>query len=197
MNWLRRLFKGQSSTEKLRELLDEVAFSRRREVADVVSRIDQALQSDVLANDETALLTRGRIQIVGGNCSTIHVSEELGESMKALWQPPVPDLDVLYDIGRYPTPKPNKREWALALTDEFIKSTGGIDRKLQGRILEALLLIASAPTSPRGDTFKALTGDLAGLWRFRLGDFRLLYKPDEPTMRIYLLSFGGRGAIYH
>jgi hypothetical protein len=48
-----------------------------------------------------------------------------------------------------------------------------IDRKLQGRILEALVEITKNPTEVRGDTVKPLTGDLKGFWRYRVGDYRI------------------------
>lgn len=197
MHWIARLFRRVSLAQQLQDVANEVAAKRRLETADVVRRIDDALQSGSLLSDEPEQLGRAKGQIIAGECSMVPPWEHLRKGVRALWHPQVREEHAYADIVRGETPKPNLREWSLALTDEFVKSTGGLDRKLQGRILEALHHIASAPTSPRGDTVKALTGNLAGLWRFRIGDFRLSYKPDGPSKRIYLLSFGGRGAIYH
>ena len=47
-----------------------------------------------------------------------------------------------------------------------------------------------------GDTVKPLTGDLAGLWRIRVGDSRLVYFPHAESRRITLVSFGPRGSVY-
>jgi hypothetical protein len=50
--------------------------------------------------------------------------------------------------------------------------------------------------TPIGDTIKPLTGDLRGLWRYRIGDARLVYFPQIEFRKITLISFGGRGGIY-
>ena len=86
--------------------------------------------------------------------------------------------------------------WTFALGEDFIKSIDRMDKKLQGRILEAITRIAHAPTTAFGDTIKPLTSDLRGLWRYRVGDYRLIYCPDAEAKRITLLSFGARGGAY-
>lgn len=89
-----------------------------------------------------------------------------------------------------------KVEWLVGFSHEFVKSIADVDKKKQGRILEAISKISSAPTSPIGDTIKPLTGDLAGLWRCRLGDDRLLYYPDAESKKVILISFTPRGDAY-
>lgn len=64
------------------------------------------------------------------------------------------------------------------------------------RVLEAITDIASAPVAVRGDTVKRLSGDLDGFWRYRVGDFRLEYYPDETTRTIALCDFASRGSVY-
>lgn len=86
--------------------------------------------------------------------------------------------------------------WTLSLTNAFVKETKGIDRKLQGRILECLLDLINEPMTVRGDTCKPLSGKLAGLWRLRIGDARLIYKPDTCMHIVYCLSFSSRGEAY-
>jgi len=78
----------------------------------------------------------------------------------------------------------------------FIDEIRSIDRKLQGRILEALSAISLDPMTPVGDTVKPLKGDLSRCWRYRIGDFRLVYLPDPATGNITLLSFSSRSSIY-
>jgi len=82
------------------------------------------------------------------------------------------------------------------MADSFKKAIRSIDRKIQGRILEALSYIADSPITTIGDTIKPLTGDLKGCWRYRIGDFRLVYRPDPSTGDITLLSFDSRGSSY-
>lgn len=91
---------------------------------------------------------------------------------------------------------PREREWDLGLSSEFRKAVRSIDRKLQGRVLQALDYITSKPTVARGDTVKPLGGDLKGLWRYRIGDYRLVYRPDVENRRVVLVSFVSRGGAY-
>lgn len=87
-------------------------------------------------------------------------------------------------------------EWYLGMTDEFLKAIQDIDRKLQGRILKAIGLIVRNPTAPKGNTVQPLTGDLKGLWRYRIGKYRLVYLPDTGSRRVVLISFTSRGDAY-
>jgi len=86
--------------------------------------------------------------------------------------------------------------WHFALSDDFIRSIERIDKKLQGRVLEAITKIAQSPTTAMGDTIKPLGADLKGLWRYRVGDYRLVYAPDQQTGHITLMSFEARGDVY-
>ncbi len=87
-------------------------------------------------------------------------------------------------------------EWTLGMTDQFVKGIRGIDRKLQGRVLEALSHIVEGPISPRGDTVRPLSRELKELWRYRIGDYRLVYWPDVAKRQVILVAFTGRGDSY-
>jgi mRNA-degrading endonuclease RelE of RelBE toxin-antitoxin system len=82
------------------------------------------------------------------------------------------------------------------MSSAFSKDIVHIDRKLQGRILEALVEITENPTEVRGDTVKPLTADLKGCWRYRVGDYRIIYSPNKSTGDITLLAFDARGSAY-
>ncbi|MBQ1888731.1 MAG: type II toxin-antitoxin system RelE/ParE family toxin [Firmicutes bacterium] len=43
---------------------------------------------------------------------------------------------------------------------------------------------------------KALTADLAGLWRYRIGDYRLICRIEDEILVILALSVGHRRDIY-
>ncbi|MBO6084037.1 MAG: type II toxin-antitoxin system mRNA interferase toxin, RelE/StbE family, partial [Candidatus Methanomethylophilaceae archaeon] len=43
---------------------------------------------------------------------------------------------------------------------------------------------------------KALTGDKVGLWRYRVGDYRLISKIDKGKLVILLVEIGQRSNIY-
>ena len=71
-----------------------------------------------------------------------------------------------------------------------------VDKNLQGRILQAITTITMSPNTIMGDTIKPLTADLEGYWRYRIGDYRLIYKPVEKWNEILLISFAARGSAY-
>ncbi len=86
--------------------------------------------------------------------------------------------------------------WMIGMSQDFLKATQSIDRKLQGRILEALTEISQNPTIVKGDTIKPLSKEFKGLWRYRLGDYRLIYQPLPDKMQILLVDFSTRAAAY-
>ena len=87
-------------------------------------------------------------------------------------------------------------DWGFKITDQFMSSIKKHDKKIQGRILEAITKITLSPKTIMGDTIKPLTGDLEGYWRYRIGDYRLIYKPVEKLSEILLISFSSRGSVY-
>ena len=106
--------------------------------------------------------------------------------LKSLWDPN-------YEPPQYSLGKP---DWLLAMTAGFLKDIASIDRKLQGRVLEAISQIVRTPTTPRGNTVKPLTGEMGGLWRYRVGDYRLVYQPVEDIHHVQLKAFSARGNAY-
>ena len=87
-------------------------------------------------------------------------------------------------------------EWFIGMSDAFIKNTKNIDAKIRGRILQAIANIVKAPIKKKGNTVKPLVGEMQGLWRYRIGDFRIIYQPDISTKHILLLAFDSRGSVY-
>ncbi|TAN66548.1 MAG: type II toxin-antitoxin system RelE/ParE family toxin [Methylobacter sp.] len=87
-------------------------------------------------------------------------------------------------------------DWYIGFSAEFVKSIAKIDKNKRARVLEAISKLTESPITPHGDTIKPLTGDLAGLWRYRIGDDRLVYKANSQSQRVVLISFGARGGIY-
>ena len=89
-----------------------------------------------------------------------------------------------------------QKDWGFKITDQFTSSIKKHDKKIQGRILEAITQISLSPTTSQGDTIKPLTADKKGFWRYRIGDYRLIYKPVEKFREILLISFSSRGSVY-
>lgn len=91
----------------------------------------------------------------------------------------------------------NAEDWKTLFTKTFKREVGSLDKKLQGRVMEAVLEIAEEPTKLVGDTKKPLVGDLAGQWRYRIGDYRVVYRPEISGFLIIFLRCSSRGDIYH
>ena len=106
------------------------------------------------------------------------------------------NLDEQYDPESQPLFSLRAPDWYIGFSNEFVKSIAKADRKKQGRILEAIGKISAAPIGIYGNTIKPLTGNLAGLWRCRLGDDRLIYYPDMESKKVVLISFASRGEVY-
>ncbi len=43
---------------------------------------------------------------------------------------------------------------------------------------------------------KALGGDKAGMWRYRIGDYRVLAKIDDEAVTVYIFKIGHRRETY-
>jgi len=119
------------------------------------------------------------------------------------------DIESLFSGAKPPPPryigprseeervkKATKRSWMLAMSNSFVDSIKKIDGKLRGRVLECLSHLSRDPMSLKGDTVKPLGGELKGWWRYRLGDYRLIYAPDQDRMEILLVDFVPRGGAY-
>ena len=65
---------------------------------------------------------------------------------------------------------------------------------------EARLTVAAAVDSlaanPRPAGTKALKGPLRGLWRLRVGDYRVIYAIDDAIRVVEVAKIGPRGGVY-
>jgi mRNA-degrading endonuclease RelE of RelBE toxin-antitoxin system len=91
---------------------------------------------------------------------------------------------------------PSKKDWVAVFTSPFKKAIQKQDKKLQGRVLDAIIEILEAPTDVRGDTVKPLSKNLAPKWRYRIGDFRLVYVPLVDSSKVIFVDFDARGGVY-
>ena len=69
-----------------------------------------------------------------------------------------------------------------------------LDRATARRIVDYLDDVARLD-DPRSRC-KALVGDRSGIWRYRVGDYRILCELVDAELLIVALEFGHRGAIY-
>lgn len=84
--------------------------------------------------------------------------------------------------------------WSLETTDQFDRDFKGLDRAVQRRVLAYLRDIESLD-DPR-QRGKGLTANHAGVWRYRVGDYRILAQFIDNTLTVVALRVGHRRDVY-
>lgn len=82
----------------------------------------------------------------------------------------------------------------ISLSNESIKFLESQTEKTNKRIEKALDEISDNPY--RGNHIKKLKGKLAGRYRYRLGDIRIVYRIQEEKITVYVVSINNRGDAY-
>lgn len=135
-----------------------------------------------------------------GKCFLFLVSDTL----KEIWEPPPLVLHnkfpgkILFKkvLPKGESSPDQKPSWLISISNQFAKDIQNIDRKLQRRILIVIGIIYKDPTRAKGDIVKPLGSDFKGLWRYRIGDYRLVYHIDSESKHIILIAFASRGKKY-
>lgn len=70
-----------------------------------------------------------------------------------------------------------------------------LSKELQKRATQAHAELAQDPVTPRGNTIKPLQG-WENLWRYRIGNYRLIYAADPERQVVQLLTIGPRKDVY-
>ncbi len=84
--------------------------------------------------------------------------------------------------------------WTIRTTPKFLKELGKIDQPVADRILQTLADIAILD-NPR-TRGRALTGNLKELWRYRIGDYRVICQIHDDQLIVIALSVGHRRRVY-
>lgn len=85
--------------------------------------------------------------------------------------------------------------WTIRIERAALKSLSKIQRSDQRRILDFLEHRLAYRDDPR-ELGEALTGPLAGLWKYRVGDFRILVRIDHGTVSVLVVQIGNRREVY-
>ena len=82
----------------------------------------------------------------------------------------------------------------VVLTETFKKQLKKLDAAISKRILDYLeqIELLDNPRS-RG---KALTSNLSGLWRYRVGDYRILCRICDDKLIITVIEIAHRSTVY-
>ena len=86
--------------------------------------------------------------------------------------------------------------WTVEVTPSAARQIGKLGRENAGRISKFLRERLSTLDNPR-QIGKALTGSEPGhLWRYRVGDHRLLCEIRDGTLTVLIVAVGHRRDIY-
>ncbi len=85
--------------------------------------------------------------------------------------------------------------WTVDFEPRALAELKRLGRTGQQRIVRFLEERVAGATNPR-DWGKALTGDKIGLWRYRVGDYRVLCRIDDDRSSVLILRIAHRKDIY-
>lgn len=85
--------------------------------------------------------------------------------------------------------------WTIDYTDTAKMQLRKIDKQAAKRILDFMDKRIAGRDDPRR-TGKALTGPLGGLWRYRVGDYRVICDIQDGALRILVVQLGNRREVY-
>lgn len=84
--------------------------------------------------------------------------------------------------------------WRVEFDPSTLKSLRKIDRTWQQRIVSYLEEVGYL-TDPRSRG-KALTADLVGLWRYRVGDYRIICQLRDEVLVVLVIKIAHRRDAY-
>lgn len=85
--------------------------------------------------------------------------------------------------------------WTIEYATSVQKSLKKFDPTVRKRIRDFLENRLAVTDDPRS-IGKALTGSMAGLWRYRLGDYRIVVKIEENAVKILVVRIADRKEVY-
>ncbi len=198
INFIRKFFNKRSDLSQ-----ESTRYSR---LSPYLENQFSALQAaGLLTDEEFSALNSSLPEISTEAINTFAWASQIQRFLKEYWNPELKIQREKEEAERkkkevdseiYYSPSFAEPDWYIGITRDFIKSISKIDKKIQGRILEAIAKITADPITPNGNTIKPLSGEKSGMWRYRIGDFRIIYHPDKTSKHILLLTFSPRGSAY-
>jgi mRNA interferase RelE/StbE len=85
--------------------------------------------------------------------------------------------------------------WTISFTPRARKALAGLDRSAAARIVATLERNLAAFADPRAFG-KALAGEKAGFWRYRVGDYRLICRLENDRLVVLVIEAGHRREVY-
>ena len=88
-----------------------------------------------------------------------------------------------------------KKKWITELTPKAQKDLRKLDRKAQGRIFDFFNRLVTQYEGPR-EVGIPLSGTRNDLWRYRVGDYRVICEILDHKVIVLVLEIGHRRDIY-
>jgi len=85
--------------------------------------------------------------------------------------------------------------WTINFSEIALKQLKNLDKQITKRIIDYLEKRVSTVKDPKKQG-KALVYNKTGLWRYRVGDYRIICHINDETITILVLEIGHRKNIY-
>ena len=85
--------------------------------------------------------------------------------------------------------------WTIEYTQTATAQLGKLDRQMARRILDYMNRRVAGLENPRR-LGKALSGPLGELWRYRVGNCRVICDLQDRALRVLVVRVGSRGKVY-
>lgn len=83
--------------------------------------------------------------------------------------------------------------WTVEYTPTASKQLRKLDKSISRRIVDYMREAAADHPRSRG---KALVGPLHELWRYRVGDYRIICDIQDDRLRVLVVALGNRKDVY-
>jgi mRNA interferase RelE/StbE len=83
--------------------------------------------------------------------------------------------------------------WKIEFAESAAKALGKLDKTMANRIIKFLKERVEPNPKSVGE---ALQGNLAPLWRYRVGDYRIICDISDTTLVVTIVKIGHRKDIY-
>ena len=85
--------------------------------------------------------------------------------------------------------------WTIEFDRRAVRDLQALDRAVQRRMLSYLEQRIAPAENPR-DFGEALTSTFTGLWRYRVGDYRIVSRIEDDRLVVLIVRIGHRRDVY-
>ena len=89
----------------------------------------------------------------------------------------------------------DKRLWRVEFDSAAVRDLRKLGHEAQRRVTQFLRTRIATSGDPRR-LGRALTGDLKGLWRYRVGDYRIVAAIEDDRFVVLVVTVGHRREVY-